>query len=99
MSVVIGDRPLTSLVPLFKDESSSLPATQFNMKYVELAGLVKFDFLGLKTLSIIEHACKIVRETAEHQLPNFVIQSIPLDDPLAVNNVMSCPLSYKEFIC
>ena len=78
--VVIGDRPLTSLVPLFKDESSSLPATQFNMKYVELAGLVKFDFLGLKTLSIIEHACKIVRETAEHQLPNFVIQSIPLDD-------------------
>jgi len=79
--VVIGDRPLTTLVPLFKDESSNLPATQFNMKYVELAGLVKFDFLGLKTLSIIEHACKIVRETAEHQLPNFMIQSIPLDDP------------------
>ncbi len=78
--VVIGDRPLTTLVPLFKDESSSLPATQFNMKYVELAGLVKFDFLGLKTLSIIEHACEIVRTSGNKSLSNFTIQSIPLDD-------------------
>jgi DNA polymerase-3 subunit alpha len=74
--VVIGDRPLTELVPLFKDESSALAATQFNMKYVELAGLVKFDFLGLKTLSIIEHASEIVRQT----IPDFNIQKIPLDD-------------------
>ncbi len=74
--VVISDRPLTKLVPLFKDESSSLPATQFNMKYVELAGLVKFDFLGLKTLSIIEHCCQIVRK----ELPDFKIQNIALDD-------------------
>lgn len=78
--VVIGDRPLTTLVPLFKDENSSLPATQFNMKYVELAGLVKFDFLGLKTLSIIEHACQIVRNSGDKSLSNFTIQSIPLDD-------------------
>lgn len=74
--VVIGDRPLTELVPLFKDESSQLAATQFNMKYVELAGLVKFDFLGLKTLSIIEHASKIIRKI----VPDFTIQKIPLDD-------------------
>lgn len=74
--VVIGDRPLTELVPLFKDESSHLAATQFNMKYVELAGLVKFDFLGLKTLSIIEHASEIVRQT----IADFNIQKIPFDD-------------------
>lgn len=74
--VVIGDRPLTELVPLFKDESSHLAATQFNMKYVELAGLVKFDFLGLKTLSIIEHASEIIRK----EKPEFTIQKIPLDD-------------------
>ena len=74
--VVIGDRPLTQLVPLFKDESSSLPATQFNMKYVELAGLVKFDFLGLKTLSIIEHCCQIVR----NEIQDFKIENIALDD-------------------
>jgi DNA polymerase-3 subunit alpha len=78
--VVISDRSLTTLVPLFKDESSALPATQFNMKYVELAGLVKFDFLGLKTLSIIEHASQIVRDSITNPLPDFIIQTIPLDD-------------------
>ena len=49
--VVIGDRPLTELVPLYRDPKASMPATQFNMKWVEPAGLVKFDFLGLKTLT------------------------------------------------
>ena len=44
--VVIGDRPLDALVPLYQDPSSDMPATQFNMKWVEQAGLVKFDFLG-----------------------------------------------------
>ena len=48
--VVIGDRPLEQLVPLYQDPRSDMPATQFNMKWVEQAGLVKFDFLGLKTL-------------------------------------------------
>jgi len=47
--VVIGDRPLTELVPLYRDPRSDIPATQFSMKYAEKAGLVKFDFLGLKT--------------------------------------------------
>lgn len=56
--VVIGDRPLTELVPLYRDPRSALPATQFNMKWVESAGLVKFDFLGLKTLTVIQRAVK-----------------------------------------
>ena len=58
--VVIGDRPLDALVPLYKDPRSDMPATQFNMKWVEQAGLVKFDFLGLKTLTVIENAIEII---------------------------------------
>ncbi|MEO1612075.1 MAG: DNA polymerase III subunit alpha, partial [Pseudomonadota bacterium] len=54
--VVIGDRPLHELVALYKDPRSDMPATQFNMKWVEQAGLVKFDFLGLKTLTVIQGA-------------------------------------------
>ncbi|WP_243611231.1 DNA polymerase III subunit alpha [Shimia aestuarii] len=54
--VVIGDRPLDHLVPLYQDPRSDMPATQFNMKWVEQAGLVKFDFLGLKTLTVIQNA-------------------------------------------
>ncbi|MFN3605818.1 MAG: DNA polymerase III subunit alpha, partial [Cypionkella sp.] len=54
--VVIGDRPLDELVPLYQDPRSDMPATQFNMKWVEAAGLVKFDFLGLKTLTVIQNA-------------------------------------------
>jgi DNA polymerase-3 subunit alpha len=56
--VVIADRPLTELAPLYRDPRASMPATQFNMKWVESAGLVKFDFLGLKTLTIIHRAVK-----------------------------------------
>ena len=54
--VVIGDRPLDELVPLYRDPRSDMPVTQFDMKYVEAAGLVKFDFLGLKTLSVLRKA-------------------------------------------
>tara|TARA_R110000868_G_scaffold237132_4_gene491475 strand:- start:240049 stop:243660 length:3612 start_codon:yes stop_codon:yes gene_type:complete len=54
--VVIGDRPIDELVPLYQDPRSDMPATQFNMKWVEQAGLVKFDFLGLKTLTVIQNA-------------------------------------------
>ncbi len=75
--VVIGDRPLNELVPLYKDERSHLPATQFNMKYVETAGLLKFDFLGLKTLTVIEKCCALIRQKGI----SFYIDSIPLDDP------------------
>jgi DNA polymerase-3 subunit alpha len=60
--VVIGDRPLTQLTPLYRDPRSELPATQFNMKWVESAGLVKFDFLGLKTLTVIDRAVKYLEQ-------------------------------------
>ena len=59
--IVIGDRPLDELVPLYRDPRSSLPVTQFNMKWVEQAGLVKFDFLGLKTLTVLEQAVELIR--------------------------------------
>jgi DNA polymerase-3 subunit alpha len=74
--VVIGDRPLHELVPLFRDTENrdSLPATQFNMKWVEPAGLVKFDFLGLKTLTVIEKACDLIGRD------RIDIARLPLDD-------------------
>ncbi len=75
--VVIGDRPLEEIVPLYRDPRSSMPATQFNLKWVEPAGLVKFDFLGLKTLTVIDKAVKLIRERE----PSFDIASIPYDDP------------------
>ncbi|MFN4144122.1 DNA polymerase III subunit alpha, partial [Aestuariivirga sp.] len=75
--VVIGDRPLEELVPLYRDPRSDIPATQFNMKYVEKAGLVKFDFLGLKTLTVIEKAQNLIRVRE----PSFDINHIPYDDP------------------
>jgi DNA polymerase III subunit alpha len=59
--VVIGDRPLDQLVPLYRDPRSDMPVTQFDMKYVEDAGLVKFDFLGLKTLSVLQKALELIR--------------------------------------
>jgi len=58
--VVIGDRPLSELVPLYRDPKSDMPVTQFDLKYVETAGLVKFDFLGLKTLSVLQRAVQLL---------------------------------------
>ncbi|MFS0735893.1 DNA polymerase III subunit alpha [Sphingomonas sp. 1P06PA] len=60
--VVIGDRPLDQLVPLYRDPRSEFPVTQFDMKYVEGAGLVKFDFLGLKTLSVLQKAVRFLAD-------------------------------------
>jgi DNA polymerase III subunit alpha len=74
--VVIGDRPLEQLVPVYRDPSSDMPVTQFNMKYVEQAGLVKFDFLGLKTLTVIQKAAELIAEKHEP----IDILKIPLDD-------------------
>ncbi|OAI31429.1 DNA polymerase III subunit alpha [Methylosinus sp. R-45379] len=74
--VVIGDRPLDALVPLYRDPKSDMPATQFNMKWVEPAGLIKFDFLGLKTLTVLATAVDLVRRRA----PDFDLAGIPLDD-------------------
>ncbi len=74
--LVIGDRPLEQLVPLYRDPRSEMPVTQFNMKFVEKAGLVKFDFLGLKTLTVLAQARELIRA---HE-PGFEIETIPLDD-------------------
>ncbi|MHA6642079.1 DNA polymerase III subunit alpha [Mesorhizobium sp. A623] len=74
--IVIGDRPLSDLVPMYRDQRSDMPVTQFNMKYVEQAGLVKFDFLGLKTLTVLDKAVKLIaRRGIEIDLAH-----IPLDD-------------------
>ena len=62
--VVIADRPLEQLVPLYRDPRSEMPVTQFDMKYVEAAGLVKFDFLGLKTLSVLRKAVEMLAKRA-----------------------------------
>ncbi|MDX1780316.1 MAG: DNA polymerase III subunit alpha [Thalassovita sp.] len=64
--VVIGDRPLDRLVPLYQDPRSDMPATQFNMKWVEQAGLVKFDFLGLKTLTVVQNAVDLIKKNGRH---------------------------------
>ena len=92
--VVIGDRPLDELVPLYQDPRSDMPATQFNMKWVEQAGLVKFDFLGLKTLTVIQNAVNLIKQadrplnvaadgTQLYDAPDgfeYDIGAIPLDD-------------------
>ena len=74
--IVIGDRPLIELVPLYRDPKSDMPVTQFNMKWVEQAGLVKFDFLGLKTLTVLETAVRLLRQR-DIELD---LAAIPLDD-------------------
>ncbi len=74
--VVIGDRPLDELVPLYRDPRSDMPATQFNMKWVEPAGLVKFDFLGLKTLTVIDRAVSLAAQRGV----TLDISKIPFDD-------------------
>src|SRR5256885_7613495 len=75
--LVIGDRPLSELVPMYRDPKSQLPVTQFNMKWVEQAGLVKFDFLGLTTLTVLQAAVNLVARRGI----DLNLLSIPLDDP------------------
>jgi len=74
--VVIGDRPLSQLVPLYRDPKSDMPVTQFDMKYVETAGLVKFDFLGLKTLSVLQRAVNLLAKRGVE----VDLNALPLDD-------------------
>ncbi|KQQ74314.1 DNA polymerase III subunit alpha [Rhizobium sp. Leaf321] len=76
--IVIGDRPLSKLVPMYRDPRSDMPVTQFNMKWVEQAGLVKFDFLGLKTLTVLKTAVEFCKKR------DIVVDlaKIPLDDEL-----------------
>lgn len=75
--VVIADRPLHELVPLYRDPRSDMPVTQFNMKYVEQAGLVKFDFLGLKTLTVVQKAVENIRQTTGLEID---VLKLPFDD-------------------
>lgn len=74
--IVIGDRPLSELVPLYRDPRSEMPVTQFNMKWVEPAGLVKFDFLGLKTLTTLTTAVALL----ERRGIALDLAKIPIDD-------------------
>jgi DNA polymerase-3 subunit alpha len=76
--VVIGDRPLAQLVPLYRDPRSDMPVTQFDMKFVEDSGLVKFDFLGLKTLSVLRKA----RDLLERRGIHIDLSTLPWDDSL-----------------
>jgi DNA polymerase-3 subunit alpha len=75
--IVIAERPLVELVALYQDPRSDIPATQFNMKWVEAAGLVKFDFLGLKTLTVIDRALKFLKQRGI----DLDLAKLPLDDP------------------
>ena len=74
--IVIGERPLNEMVPLYRDPKSNMPVTQFNMKWVEQAGLVKFDFLGLKTLTVLETAAALLRKRGVE----IDLAAMPLDD-------------------
>jgi DNA polymerase-3 subunit alpha len=75
--VVIGDRPLEELIPVYKDPRSEMPVTGYSMKYTESSGLVKFDFLGLKTLTVIAKACDFIRQKGVE----IDIGTIDLEDP------------------
>ncbi len=90
--VVIGDRPLDQLVPLYRDPASDMPATQYNMKWVEQAGLVKFDFLGLKTLTVIQNAVDLIRAGGRHL--HIAADGRQLYDPPpgAVDEIIAIPL-------
>src|ERR1700710_923862 len=74
--IVIADRPLSELVPLYRDPKSDMPVTQFNMKWVEPAGLVKFDFLGLKTLTVLDVAVKLLKQRNIH----IDLATLPITD-------------------
>ncbi len=75
--IVIGDRRLDQLVPLYRDPRSDMPVTQYSMKWAEAAGLVKFDFLGLKTLTVLQKGVELVQRRGI----DIDLLAIPLDDP------------------
>ena len=83
--LVIGNKPLLDIIPLYKDPKSKIASTQYNMKYTELSGLVKFDFLGLKTLSILDMAASLLRKYEK----TFKLEDIPLDDKKTYEEISS----------
>jgi len=74
--VVIGDRPIVEYMPLYRDQDGEI-VTQYSMKYVEKAGLIKFDFLGLRNLTVIHNAVKLIEKNHGIQLK---MEELPLDD-------------------
>ena len=81
--VVIGDSKIIENVPLYKDPNTSVNATQFSMKYVEKAGLIKFDFLGLTTLSIIQDTTNLIKK----RINNFNLKNITMNDKKTFENL------------
>jgi DNA polymerase-3 subunit alpha len=75
--VVIGGQALENIVALYCDASNSMPATQFNLKYIEMTGLVKFDFLGLKTLTVIQNTIDLLAKRGIQ----ISLAAIPFNDP------------------
>ena len=75
--VVIGDRPTTQIAPVYRDPANPLPSCQFDGHYLESAGLIKFDFLGLETLVVLKYAVKLIQKT---QGINIDLDQIPTDD-------------------
>ena len=75
--VVIGDRPTTKIAPVYRDPANPLPSCQFDGHYLESAGLIKFDFLGLETLVVLKYAVQLIQKT---QGVNIDLDKIPTDD-------------------
>lgn len=76
--VVIGDRPTTQIAPVYRDPANPLPSCQFDGHYLESAGLIKFDFLGLETLVVLKYATRLIQQTRGI---NIDLDKIPTDDP------------------
>ncbi len=76
--VVIGDRPTTKIAPVYRDPANPLPSCQFDGHYLESAGLIKFDFLGLETLVVLKYATRLIQQTRGI---NIDLDKIPTDDP------------------
>ena len=76
--VVIGDRPTTKIAPVYRDPANPLPSCQYDGKYLEKSGLIKFDFLGLETLVVLKYATRLIQQTRGI---NIDLDKIPTDDP------------------
>ncbi|HEX4297405.1 MAG TPA: DNA polymerase III subunit alpha, partial [Devosia sp.] len=87
--IVIGERPLTELVPMYRDPRSDMPVTQYSLKWVEPAGLVKFDFLGLTTLTVLDKAVKMINRNGT----KFALTDIPIDDGPTFQNMIKGDVS------
>jgi len=96
--VVIGDRPIDELVPLYQDPRSDMPATQFNMKWVEQAGLVKFDFLGLKTLTVIQNAVDLILDSGRHLHEDASGTELYVPAEGTVDDINAIPLDRKSVV-